>query len=87
MVSGNVLMTKENYSTDSTLYIHCTTEKERGSCLQWSSAVFGQNLRDSGKYFTCFLVIGFVYVPLFTFDCFYTCMRVVLWQNYHNRCL
>ena len=35
----------------------------------------------------CFLVIGFVYLPLFTIDCFYTCMRVVLWQKYHNRCL
>ena len=24
-------------------------------------------------------------MPLFTFDCFYTCMRAVLWQNYHKK--
>ena len=44
-------------------------------------AIFGQNLRDSGKYFACFLLIGFVCVPSITFDCVCTCIRAVLWQN------
>ena len=39
--------------------------KKKSSCHQWISAFFGQHLRDSGKYFACFLVIGFVYVPPF----------------------
>ena len=26
-------------------------------------------------------------MPPFSVDCFYTCIRVVLWQHYHKRCL